>query len=535
MPQKKDWFKLKRYPHIGLPILNERREDVMNFIYNKVNIAHYAFLPLIRREQITHRYKMCDDGKKRKRKKSRNISYASHLDSLIYSFYSFQLGKKYENYLAENKLCESIIAYRAVPRKNFGSKCNIDFAKESFAFINEKAQSGALGVIVSDITSFFDNLDHRLLKYAWKKICQKESLDDDEYNVFKNVTRFSYVYDKELFNLFKDEMVCVTKHTNKYKHKKIKRLRYCRDKNVVAFCERKDIRQIREKGLIIPNRTKDGISKGIPQGLPISAVLANIYMCDFDCTINAYIESIGGMYRRYSDDVLVVCPYEKVQECKEMLKNEIEKVKLEISENKTKTFYVHKEGDAEVKVECNGKDSVIEYLGFAYNGRNIRIKNKGLSHYYLRMNKSIRRMIYHATHKNDKTYGFLFQNQLLKRYTPTGSKRHKIWIRRQGSKEFYNSKRYSYGNFWTYANKAATICKDDAIRKQLKRNKAILHKKIKLAKEVVRRRIEQKQLSEIAKYNAVYSEVVTITKSENKKLRKKIAKVIKCKRKNQKA
>ena len=49
MKANKSWFKLKRYPHIGLPISPNQRNDIEKFIHNKIKISHYAFLPLIRR------------------------------------------------------------------------------------------------------------------------------------------------------------------------------------------------------------------------------------------------------------------------------------------------------------------------------------------------------------------------------------------------------------------------------------------------------------------------------------------------------
>lgn len=57
MKANKSWFKLKRYPHIGLPISPNQRNDIEKFIHNKIKISHYAFLPLIRREHRTFKYK----------------------------------------------------------------------------------------------------------------------------------------------------------------------------------------------------------------------------------------------------------------------------------------------------------------------------------------------------------------------------------------------------------------------------------------------------------------------------------------------
>ncbi len=59
-----------------------------------------------------------------------------------------------------------------------------------------------------------------------------------------------------------------------------------------------------EEGFLKVNR--QGV--GIPQGLPVSAVLSNIYMTEFDAQLGSWVESVGGFYRRYCDDLIVVLP-----------------------------------------------------------------------------------------------------------------------------------------------------------------------------------------------------------------------------------
>jgi retron-type reverse transcriptase len=49
---------------------------------------------------------------------------------------------------------------------------------------------------------------------------------------------------------------------------------------------------------------------GIPQGSPISALLSNIYMFSFDKHMKNYVDSIGGKYFRYCDDMLLIVPSE---------------------------------------------------------------------------------------------------------------------------------------------------------------------------------------------------------------------------------
>lgn len=47
---------------------------------------------------------------------------------------------------------------------------------------------------------------------------------------------------------------------------------------------------------------------GILQGTAVSAILANIYMIAFDEFVANLIENYHGLYRRYSDDFIIVIP-----------------------------------------------------------------------------------------------------------------------------------------------------------------------------------------------------------------------------------
>ena len=60
MKKRKDWFKPKKYPHIGLPLELKDRHKVECYVRNPQKIAHHSFLPLIRREQVSHRYREQD-------------------------------------------------------------------------------------------------------------------------------------------------------------------------------------------------------------------------------------------------------------------------------------------------------------------------------------------------------------------------------------------------------------------------------------------------------------------------------------------
>lgn len=489
MIDTKSWFKPKKYPHIGFLLTPKHKQGIEQYIHTPKKIAKHAFLPLIKREQKSFRYKIID-GKYKRKVKTRPICYASHYDAQIYSFYARKLEDRFENYLAKHDYAKHVIAYRSIPRESvYGNKCNIDLANDAFSHIKEASQKEPQTVIITDISSFFDNLDHNYLKNAWKEVSDLPSLPDDEYNIFRNATRFSYVYHDELFSLFKDRIICQNK-TN-YRLRRVSKSKYLRDKNAIAFCEKQTIHKIRKQGLIHSNIV-NGERKGIPQGLPISSVLANIYMWNFDRSMASFIKALNGYYCRYSDDIILVCPISHKEESLSKLYELIARVKLEISPEKTKIFDTQYNVNGHITFLKNGKNSTIEYLGLAFDGKTIRIKSKSISQYYRKMSHSIRTKTGYAIHKTDSTKGVLFVEQLLRRYTPIGSKKHKIFIRKK-DKSFYNSGRTSFGNYWTYIKKAAKICNSPEITQQMHRNKAILRTRITQAQDT------------IAKYHATQS------------------------------
>ena len=49
-------------------------------------------------------------------------------------------------------------------------------------------------------------------------------------------------------------------------------------------------------------------SRGIPQGLPVSPVIANLFMVEFDHWVSRKLRRLGAVVRRYADDVAIFAP-----------------------------------------------------------------------------------------------------------------------------------------------------------------------------------------------------------------------------------
>ena len=331
----------KGYAHFDL------RTDitkVSEYVTNPEKVARHSFYPFI------HYVKRMDKYNKKTgvKQKKREICYAAHLDRCIYQYYSALLNENYNSYLKEQGISSVPVAYRTDLQKS-----NIHIAKEAFQFIRENKNCL---VLIGDFTGFFDCLDHHYLKQQWCKVMGYDFLPPDHYAVFKNVTRYS------CWEL--DDLLAITGLNQKEFNKR-----------KVAL-SKEEYRKNRS------HIVKNNKSKQIPQGSPISAVLANIYMIDADKEIYDYIMSLGGIYMRYSDDFIVIVPasradiglFQTVLDILQKIPN------LELEPNKTQIFEV-----ADETVKNIGRDllenadaskKAINFLGFTFDGKSVSIRSK---------------------------------------------------------------------------------------------------------------------------------------------------------------
>lgn len=503
MEEFEDWFKTKKYPHIGLPIKVNDYQWVKNYVDSPEKIKRHSFLPFIHKTIIKRKFRPNKEsprknpsGKKRRIKKDpkvRDTFFASHLDAMIFSKYNSILAESYEKYIKDKPYDESIVAYRKIPviKGKKGNKCNIEFAKSAFQYIKQN-QHKKLTVIVADITDFFGNLNHKILKKQWTKVLQKDTLPPDHYNLFKALTRIKYVESQQLFDAYNQTMivergVCNSSNKKEYTRKRINSTKYFKEKNAVSYCNKDEFIS---NNLSLINSKKN--KTGIPQGSPISATLANIYVLDFDKIIFAELEN-KGFYQRYSDDLIIVCEQECEDEIIKLLRNTIsgDKVKLTIEPDKTKLYHFEKidgifkgfEINLTTKQPCFNKP--LEYLGFSFDGQRVLIKDAGFSKFYRSMKGAINRSVSYALHSKNPDKN-LFKSRLYKRFTYKGAKRKLIHRPLKDNPKVYKeTKEYDWGNYLSYVYKAdesmKTINGNNAIKKQSRKHWSKFNKLIKVS------------------------------------------------------
>lgn len=342
----------KPYAHFDLRV-SLSMPSIRKYVMDRTKIVTHSFYPFIHFEKKNSRY-----GKKGP-KKPRELYYCSHLDRCVYQRYAFLLNYQYNIWACENNIDDVAIAYRDSLGKN-----NIDFAKDAFDAIRSFPQCF---ILVGDFTNFFDNLEHQYLKKMMCEVLGVERLPQDYFSVFKNITRFSS-WDWKGIVKAAGENIAERGVRKKINSKETVLTKEQFQKN------KKDIK-------------KNISGVGVPQGSPISAVLSNIYMIKFDKDIKRYVTSKGGIYMRYSDDFIIVLPYERDAEIADFTSyifSYVESMKGLIDLQKEKTScYTYKD---EVIYEGD-QPSSINYLGFLFDGKNIRIRPRAITKYYYRMRR----------------------------------------------------------------------------------------------------------------------------------------------------
>lgn len=110
--------------------------------------------------------------------------YSSHRDACILSKYASDISSMLDAHYVESGLNDHIIAYRKLGRANY------DFSAAAYRF----AQSNRICVALCfDITGFFSNIDHAILKNRLKRLLGVDEIPMDWYVVFRHVTKYSNV------------------------------------------------------------------------------------------------------------------------------------------------------------------------------------------------------------------------------------------------------------------------------------------------------------------------------------------------------
>lgn len=442
MKKEKNIFKYKMYAHFD----NRKQiENVKDYVYNRKKVKEHSFLPFI---LDVHKMEKFDkenylnnlqysNGEKKKvtKEKKRNIMFSSHLDRYIFQLYNYKLNDSYNSYAKKNGINKCSVAYR----NNLKRKNNISFAHDVFKFILNTNNSY---ILVGDFKDFFEGIDHKYLKKMICKVLGKSNLDEDYYAIFKNITKYTYFDLGDICEIKGIKRKDVYKHSEKIDSETGKK-EYVFELEKIMTIE--EINRYKAKYLHYNNKC------GIPQGSAISSVLANIYMIDSDKKINDLVTSKNGLYRRYSDDFIVIIPNISKEEFEKIF-NSIKEIlnqngKPVLKDEKTRVYYYEREKLKNVNKDflpnIDNTKNELEYLGFCFTGDKIKIRDKTMSKFYYRMYKKIKTIaLAHGKTKDGKNISGEKLYKLYSEYGKDNKKGNFITYNERCEKEFKDLDKY---------------------------------------------------------------------------------------------
>lgn len=432
------WYKPKRRQHFDREVGLERARRLVD---DPLAVARHPFLPFMTFDIVRKVWsKDAETGKRRPEKKERGVAYAGHLDAHVFAAYAHRLKPLYEARLREVGLTDAVLAYRQVGNRS----SNIHFAESVFRGIQELGNCEAHAL---DVTKFFDNLDHALLKRRWADLLGVEKLPEDHYAVYRHITAWSKMDRDRCFR-----RMGISKRQQRKWRGPLGDVRDFR-------CQvRPNLRG--EEPLVV----KHPDPRGIPQGSAISAFLSNLYMLPLDTELNAAATEAGGFYRRYSDDLMVVAPPGEALQLQERVKAALQALKLDLNEDKT-----HVSCFPPTVTGGMTKDPPLQYLGFEFDGQRMRIRSATLARAHQRRKRSVRTAsrAARAAARRGRT-SKIRRTKLYTKYTRLGAGRDTPKL----------PKRQQRTNFFDYADRSSRIHKLPRPCRQMRRWWSLLHQEI---------------------------------------------------------
>ncbi len=350
------WYRKKGYIHFDLPLDQIGAEK---YVSDPKNVERHSFYPFIRFSLTERRARQTSKSPQifESDPKSRPISYPAHRDGYIFSYYRHLLSVLYEEELTRRGLRDSVTAFRQTGQDN------IDLAKKAFDHVRG---DGEWDIYATDVTSYYNNIDHVRLKAKWCDLLGLARLPQDHYAVYKALTGYGYVKFHKLFNLFRLPMPPIRT-----------------DRNRLRICTPEQFRtRLVPKNLII--RGSEG-SKGVPQGSSISPFLSNLYLLDVDTELSSLANKLGGQYWRYCDDVLIIVPRGNMKNVESATISALKAEKLEASCKKTFRISTY----ANSEYDFIGEHP-LQYLGLVFDGCEVKIRESSLTRYRRKMKKGIK-------------------------------------------------------------------------------------------------------------------------------------------------
>ncbi|SDE88705.1 Reverse transcriptase (RNA-dependent DNA polymerase) [Mucilaginibacter pineti] len=442
----------KRYAHFDRPFkIDLALSELKSLLQDSSGrgIARHSFLPFLKIILKTPRFRYEEELSAYALKtKERPISFASHFDALIISYFDLLLKRRYQDFIRSKGFSDSVLAYR----DDLNGLCNIQFAKEIFEQVRHRSKPKDLYTAIGfDIKGYFDSIPHEELKKQWCTVLEVPKLDANTFAIFKTLTAYSYTNSDSL-----------KKHFNYSRVPKGKCLLDVMPEIITEASRRHDIfNYLRSRKLIAQNKAILKITDpdhplgfgelpiGIPQGSPISATLSNVYLLQFDMHMHNFCNNMNCIYRRYCDDILIVCKTKDKAYLHNRLCQQIDFHGLTIQNKKTEIIDFRFIDNKLIAFDGNpkaisGRRKKLQYLGFEFDGQRVYLRPGSLSTYFRKMKAGIRNTLIKAYGKKSQEPKLLTKD-LFESYSHTGRNNFVAYAYRAASINYGKGRRIKQG------------------------------------------------------------------------------------------
>jgi hypothetical protein len=386
----------------------------------------------------------------------------------VFSYYRWILAARYEAKLEAAGLEHSVLAYRRISTPKGSGKSNINFAFEAFKEVEGHDSSVAVAL---DISKFFESLDHARLEDVWADLLDLPSLPPDHAHVLRNITRYA--------DVSRDEAYVRLGHAQWVPRGAGRWLKTSAKPVPIQLCSMAEFREkIAGKGGKSPKLVERHLDPyGVPQGAPLSDLLANAYLFEFDIEMQNYVAARGGTYCRYSDDILIIIPSKDPKHAEDAERFAVDRIQtygsaLRIKPSKTSSYLYERRADGHAFKHLRGKGvHGLEYLGFRFDGHFAHIRSSTLSRLHRNMTIAARTEAYnHVARYPGKSLV-----ELLEKFNLAS------FMQRFGRvKDFSPSSDPKDWTFWTYAVRSRRVFSEMGrpIEMQLARHRRFVRKRV---------------------------------------------------------
>ena len=326
-------------------------------------VARKSFYPLLRTTMVSKKTKKVDQRRVLRRKR-RPICFASHSDTLIFSWYAFILSGLYEKKIQGTAMDKSVIGYRSL------GMSTVDHALSLF---DRVLDGGTWQILAMDVKDFYGSMSHDRIKDYWSSLIDLERLPDDHFRVFQATTRPKVLSKSGLKNAIQQNNIKTP---------------------MGMLCRVGDAMNLRREQKIgwVSHSKSSNSGFGIPQGIATSPVLSNLYMYDFDKTVSLKAERIGGIYFRYADDIIIAVKSSDVNiidELEEFVGMSIKNIGLTVASSKTQKCIVELGAGSKVSIKrLDSQEKSFDYLGIVLTSDGIRVRQRTLTKFGHRLRRS---------------------------------------------------------------------------------------------------------------------------------------------------